>query len=441
MPRSEEELRYGEVVKSKFPKWQNLKPPSMPLYKKPETKSRQREDVWTIVPTVRGDLHIVSNKITRALPGQYEPSLDAPDSQWGDPNRKPRDKPWAYEEKEGGVNLQPRRSLAELDREMALRTFTLSHTPMDSLRPNQESDRQPQKLTLSMKRIRPAGKPAGSATKPRGSTAASLDERMFSQGLSEASRSSRTSPVDFEVNNIEPEKFGVGSILPGRSVFTAHNKTPMPGAPIHPVRNQAVADASRSQAGSRSRMVDEASIPSTLMNKERIPTSIDLTNKMHFRTTINEVLGCHAMYDPKFNVRDARFLSKEDLADPQTRSRASSENSFTAFHGASSQQSTASTISANDSSMMPASNIALIKRKQEHLQRLSNLSLQVFSRSASAGSNNRDEGDVEESIKECDPLSKAVDRSIKVAQKYGLNVFHSLSSYNISLACISALST
>jgi len=138
---------------------------------------------------------------------------------------------------------------------------------------------------------------------------------------------------------------------------------------------------------------------------------------MHFRTTINEVLGCHAMYDPKFNVRDARFLSKEDLADPQTRSRASSENSFTAFHGASSQQSTASTISANDSSMMPASNIAsniaLIKRKQEHLQRLSNLSLQVFSRSASAGSNNRDEGDVEESIKECDPLSKAVDRSIK----------------------------
>jgi len=272
VPRSEEELRYGEVVKSKFPKWQNLKPPSMPLYKKPETKSRQREDVWTIVPTVRGDLHIVSNKITRALPGQYEPSLDAPDSQWGDPNRKPRDKPWAYEEKEGGVNLQPRRSLAELDREMALRTFTLSHTPMDSLRPNQESDRQPQKLTLSMKRIRPAGKPAGSATKPRGSTAASLDERMFSQGLSEASRSSRTSPVDFEVNNIEPEKFGVGSILPGRSVFTAHNKTPMPGAPIHPVRNQAVADASRSQAGSRSRMVDEASIPSTLMNKERIPT-------------------------------------------------------------------------------------------------------------------------------------------------------------------------
>lgn len=35
-----------------------------------------------VVPTVRGHMFVVSNKMTAAKPGEYEPSLDSAESQW-----------------------------------------------------------------------------------------------------------------------------------------------------------------------------------------------------------------------------------------------------------------------------------------------------------------------------------------------------------------------
>ena len=55
-----------------------LLPPFLPLH----PKITQREDVWLIIPTVHGDLHVVSNKMTAAKAGEYEPSLDSADGHW-----------------------------------------------------------------------------------------------------------------------------------------------------------------------------------------------------------------------------------------------------------------------------------------------------------------------------------------------------------------------
>ena len=44
IPQDEQAQFYAEALRPKTPVWQHLKPPTAPLYKKPETKSRQRED-------------------------------------------------------------------------------------------------------------------------------------------------------------------------------------------------------------------------------------------------------------------------------------------------------------------------------------------------------------------------------------------------------------
>jgi hypothetical protein len=219
-PKDETTLFYETVLKqSKLPEWQHLKPPTMPLYRKPETKSRQRKDVWMVIPTNQGDLYVVSNKATTAKPGEYEPSLDPTDSQWAASQLAlgPRaGKPWAFEEGEGGVSetLTRKPTIEELDREMALKTFKISRSSVISGEPLHEFSRSRnesapsrtstfqsssptfqeaversegeglQKLAkLSMKDIRRAGCLGGSDVKPRGSTAQSFDERAFSLGL------------------------------------------------------------------------------------------------------------------------------------------------------------------------------------------------------------------------------------------------------------------
>ena len=49
-------------------------------------------------------------------------------------------------------------------------------------------------------------------------------------------------------------------------------------------------------------------IPSTMPDEARIESSFDHTNKMELKTSVNDILGTHVMYDPRFRSSDSRFV-------------------------------------------------------------------------------------------------------------------------------------
>ena len=101
------------------------------------------------------------------------------------------EKPWAHEEGEGGVDLTRQPTMQELDRDMALRSFTLSRSSLEPLRGADRVDGGERSLKqLTMKDIRGAGKPGGSDIVARASTAASFEDRIYSLGLLEETRKS-----------------------------------------------------------------------------------------------------------------------------------------------------------------------------------------------------------------------------------------------------------
>ena len=315
-------MKYEEVAKSKHPKWHHMKPPSLPLYKKPETKSRQRTDVWLVVPTVHGDFYIASNKMTAAKPGEYEPSLDPSDSQWAtyQAGLGPRaEKPWALDEEEGGVDLTRKPTLEELDRAMALKTLTLSKSSSalssESLANSQGTSGAKR---LTMKDIRRAGISGGNEHLQRGSTAASFEDRVFSLGVKkDASDEAGIDSWLANYGNRPKSEFPVGAMLPGdlyldrtltkRAQTMGHNTTGMPAAPIHPMRNEEAFRAAAIQSELRSTGYSNK-IPNTLPDTSRIESSFDLTNRMNLRATVNDVLGCHVLYDPRYHSADTRFV-------------------------------------------------------------------------------------------------------------------------------------
>jgi hypothetical protein len=321
-----------------------MKPPSLPLYKKPETKSRQRTDVWLVVPTVHGDFYIASNKMTAAKPGEYEPSLDPSDSQWAAYQSElgPRaEKPWAVDEAHGGVDLTHKPTLEELDRAMALKTVTLSKSSLQPLlsvdaHATSASAKSPESSAssatqgmrgakkLRMKDIRSAGLSCGSDNVQRGSTAASFEDRVFSLGVKhnvEVNGGIDSWLVNYD--NRPKTDFPAGAMLPGdlyldrklttRAQTMEHNKTGMPGAPIHPMRNDEVFHGSSVQSELRSQGYSHK-IPNTLPDPSRIGSSFDLTNRMSVKATVNGVLGCHVLYDPRHHSADSRFVVRSSLS-------------------------------------------------------------------------------------------------------------------------------